>query len=101
MLEFNRGNALAEMPIIRGSAATLYFKQAVYNRWAVEEIFNYIDEHPEWKTLEAIEQFIALMDNYIANAVTNEMRWIFCVARDEADYLRDWCIGEEFHYEDK
>ncbi len=89
---------LEELPEVKGNATSIYFRQSVYNRWAVTEIFRFIDEHPEWKTVEAIEHFIVTMDKYIDNSVSNEMNWIFCVAKDEAEYLRDWFVGEEFRY---
>lgn len=95
-MSFNMENALAELPERKGNATSLYFKQSVYTRWAAEEVFKFIDDHPEWKTIEAIDHFIAMIDRFIWNSVTEEMRWIFCVAKDEADYLRDWCIAEEF-----
>ena len=96
MIELTKTNVLAEMPQIKGNATSVYFRQSVYNRWAVDEIFNYIDDHPEWKTIEAIEHFSALMDRYISNAISKETQWPFCVAKDQAEYLRDWCIAEEF-----
>lgn len=96
MIGFNVETALAELPERAGNASSLYFKQSAYARWAVTEVFKFIDNHPEYETVEAIERFIAMVDTYIYLSATNEMRWIFCIAKDEAEYLRDWCIAEEF-----
>lgn len=97
MAEFTLRNVLNEMPETKGHVNTLWFKQSAYNRWAAEEIFKFIDEHPEWSTLESIEKFIDLMDRYIEASRSSEMRWIFCVAMDEATYLYDWYVAEQFH----
>lgn len=96
MTEFSIEAALAEIPERKGNPTTLYFRQSAYNCWAVTEVFKFIDNHPEYKTVEAIEHFIQLVDGYIYNSASEEMRWVFCVAKDEAEYLRDWCIAEEF-----
>lgn len=95
MAEFTMANVLAEMPECKGNARSLYFRQSAYNRWAVKELFKFIDKHPEWPTLTAIDKFMALMDKYIENSVSDEMRWVFCVARDEAAYMYDWYVAEE------
>lgn len=96
MNRFSLEAALAELPERKEGIKTLYFKQSAYTRWATYEVFKFIDDHPEFKTVAAIERFIELMDKYICNSVTDEMRWIFCVAKDQAEYLRDWCVAEEF-----
>ena len=96
MTGFSMEAALAEIPERRGNTSSLYFRQAAYTRWAVTEVFKFIDDHPEYKTVEAIEHFIAMVDGYIYTSVSNEMSWVFCVAKDEAEYLRDWCIAEDF-----
>lgn len=96
MSGFNLESALAEIPEHKNNTGSLYFRQSAYRRWAATETFKFIDSHPEYKTVEAIEHFIQLVDGYIYNSASDEMRWVFCVAKDEAEYLRDWCIAEEF-----
>ena len=93
---FSLENALAELPKIKGSTSTLYFRQAAYNRWATENVFAYIDAHPEWKTLQAIENYIVMVDKFIYTSASFEMSWIFSIAKDTAEYLRDWYIADEF-----
>lgn len=96
MAVFNLENALAELPEPRGSTKSLYFKQSVYTRWATEDVFKYIDSHPEWNTITAIEHYITIVDKFIYTSTTFEMSWIFSIAKDTADYLRDWCIADGF-----
>lgn len=96
MIELTKENVLAELFEPKGNPRSLYFKQSAYNRWAVEEIFKYINEHPEMKTLMAIEEFIKQLNKYAYNSASCRMQWIFSVAIDMAEYLRDWCIAEEF-----
>lgn len=96
MAVFNLQNALAELPEPRGNPTTVYFKQSVYTSWATENVFKYIDEHPEWQTLKAIENYIAMVDKFIFTAATFEASWVFSIAKDTAEYLRDWCIADEF-----
>lgn len=71
------------------------FKYRVYCRWATGITFDYIDAHPEWDTMSAIERFIRLMDKYCEEAPTNNSRWIFAIARDQAEYILDCYIAEE------
>ncbi len=96
MAVFCLENALAELPEIKGNVSSLYFKQSVYNRWATEGVFKYVDAHPEWPTITAIDNYIAMVDKFIYTSVTPEMSWIFSIAKDTAEYLRDWCIADDF-----
>lgn len=106
MADLTLANVLSDMPETKGNVNSLHFRQATYNRWAVVEIFKFIDSHPEWPTDVALDKFSALMDRYIEESCSQEMRWIFCVAKDEAAYLYDWYIAEkirigEYHVEAK
>ena len=96
MAVFNLENALAELPEIKGNLSSLYFKQAAYNRWATENVFKFINEHPEWPTITAIENYIAMVNKFIYTSASFEMSWVFSIAKDTAEYLRDWCIADEF-----
>lgn len=96
MSVFNLDNALAELPEPKGNTKTLYFRQSVYNRWATENVFKFINEHPEWPTVTAIENYIVMVERFIFTSASLEMSWIFSIAKDTAEYLRDWCIADEF-----
>lgn len=93
---FNLENALSELPETKRNVSALYFKQSVYTRWATEDVFKYINAHPEWTTTIAIEHYIAMVDKFIYTSATFEMSWVFSIAKDTAEYLRDWSIAEEF-----
>lgn len=58
------------------------FAQYSYMRWAVDELYDFVEKHPDIPPLESVEMFITKMDNYIY--VNKNNSFIFSVARDIA-----------------
>lgn len=95
MVEFTREQFFAERPPLRETnVRSITFIYRIYLDWAANQVFDYIEAHPEWSTEYAIEKFIDMMDRFSENARSKESAYVFCVARDEAEYLYDCYIGE-------
>lgn len=63
-------------------------RQISYTDWAAKEVLLYIHKRQDITPLEAIEEFIVLMDEY--SCVDPETSFIFSVAHDVAENIIDY-----------
>lgn len=68
--------------------------QGIYTKWAYNEIFKYIVEHPNKRPIEAVEDFLFMVDHAAMDAKTGEQSFIFSVAYDTAYYVYDNLMGK-------
>lgn len=71
------------------------------NRWAIEEAFLFIKEHPNLPIEEALSLFISDMDRYSCEARSGNSSFIFSMAKSMAeDILDHWIVEQSFGKED-
>ena len=68
--------------------------QKTYVKWAYNEIFKYIIDHPNKRPIEAVEDFIFMVDHVAQEAKTGEKSFMFSVAYDTAYYVYDNLMGK-------
>lgn len=80
----------------RSSDCEAVFEMSSWNMWAVEEAFRFIDDHPEYSVVDALDLFIRKMDDYACKARTERSSRMFSTAKDIAEDILDSFLFE-FH----
>ena len=69
-----------------------------YEKWALEEAFHYIDDHPEMPTIDALTNFTQNMTRYSCMAKSRKTSYMFAVAADFGNFLQEvFWESEAFH----
>lgn len=68
------------------------FLNMSYSRCAIEELIDYILEHPEQNIIESIEVFRKTMDDYCCKACGEESKMIFSIAYDVSTNVLDYLL---------
>ena len=67
--------------------------QAV-NLWTLDEVYRYLDEHPNLNKIDAIGEFVKLMDTYSCMARSNRTKMMYSASKAYAEYILDCHISE-------
>lgn len=73
-------------PTIKSYVKRCVFKQQSYQKWAALNFLQYL-ENSDLSIIDAIEEYIRVMDIYACNGNTEESRYMFSVAYDVASDL--------------
>ena len=75
------------------------FELQSINLWVLDEIFRYLDENRKINELDALNNFVKLMDEYACMARTNKTKTMYSAAKAYAEYVLD-CNLSEFAFKE-
>ena len=64
------------------------------NLWTLDEVYRYLDEHPNLNKIDAIGEFVKLMDTYSCMARSNRTKTMYAASKAYAEYILDCHISE-------
>ena len=67
------------------------FAYRSYAIWAAEELLSYVNEHDSVPPLDAVNEFIKMVDNY--SSINKETGFIFSIAKDIAEDIFDMLMS--------
>lgn len=80
--------------IYKKEGDSAFFRQSVYSKWAIKEIFRYLDENRHLEIIESLENFRYMADNYACKKEDPQISFMFSVAKDVATDILDYVIME-------
>lgn len=69
------------------------FDQLSYSRWAAKEILRYVKKHRDLKAIDAIEDFISMIDRF--SNINTDTNYVFSIARDVAEDILEIFLAME------
>lgn len=64
------------------------------NLWTLDEVYKYLDERPNLNKIDAIGEFVKLMDSYSCMAKSYKTKMMYSASKAYAEYILDCHISE-------